>query len=432
MDVASIIRWQVEQNGFISLARFMELALYCPEFGYYERRRGHDASQEPASDPPIGREGDYYTSVSTGSLFGQLLAFQFDQWLGAPIGTGVGDPADQSHRPASPPTNRVAQFQIVEAGAHDGRLALDILNWLKLHRPQLLDRLEYWLVEPSGQRQSWQKTKLESFAGQVRWVDSFQTLPKTTNENGLNLEGSSSRSREQSRNSIEANTAPESQSAAGFSGIIFCNELLDSFPAHRLAWDRASGKWIEWGIGVCNDQFVWRPLRNTGHDWNDELCQAGFNLNPELLRVLPDGFIIDHCPEARSWWQRAAAALHQGRLLTIDYGFTAEQFLSPARSHGTLRAYRRHQVTGDVLANPGKQDLTSHINFTQIQKAGEDAGLRTEGLFTQAQFLTAITTRLLAEGGNALSPSQARQFQTLTHPEHLGRPFRVLIQSRTG
>ena len=54
----------------ITFARFMELALYCPNCGYYERE-----------EDIIGRQGDYYTSVSVGSLFGELLAFQFAEWL---------------------------------------------------------------------------------------------------------------------------------------------------------------------------------------------------------------------------------------------------------------------------------------------------------------------------------------------------------------
>ena len=51
---------------------------------------------------------------------------------------------------------------------------------------------------------------------------------------------------------------------------------------------------------------------------------------------------------------------------------------SPARTSGTLRAYFRHHASDDVLANPGEQDLTAHVNFSAIQKAGEDAGLKTE------------------------------------------------------
>jgi SAM-dependent MidA family methyltransferase len=150
-----------------------------------------------------------------------------------------------------------------------------------------------------------------------------------------------------------------------------------------------------------------------------------------LESVLPDGFVLEWCPAAGEWWRQAAAALRQGHLLTFDYGFTAREFLAPERPHGTLRAYRRHHVTAELLESPGEQDLTAHVNFTQLERAGQDQGLATEGLFTQAQFLTQAARRLWRESSHGEpSPLEARQFQTLTHPEHLGRSFRVLVQRR--
>src|SRR5205085_2631449 len=101
----------------------MELALYCPVYGYYEKEAD-----------TIGRRGDYYTSVSVGSLFGELLAFQFAEWLEQ---CGVTKGAER-------------QTQIVEAGAHDGKLAADILHWLREYRSELFNRLEYWILEPSA------------------------------------------------------------------------------------------------------------------------------------------------------------------------------------------------------------------------------------------------------------------------------------------
>ncbi|MDW8308419.1 MAG: SAM-dependent methyltransferase, partial [Verrucomicrobiales bacterium] len=124
---AELIRREIAQRGAIPFARFMELALYCPLCGYYEKK----------TDTP-GRRGDYYTSVSVGPLFGQLLAFQFAAWL-EPIRC-----AD-------------ARLLIVEAGAHDGRLARDILQWLRVHRAELLARLEYRLIEPSPSRRARQR-----------------------------------------------------------------------------------------------------------------------------------------------------------------------------------------------------------------------------------------------------------------------------------
>jgi SAM-dependent MidA family methyltransferase len=67
---AEIIRRETAERGVLSFARFMELALYCPNSGYYEAEKDN-----------LGRRGDYYTSVSAGELFGQLLAYQFAAWL---------------------------------------------------------------------------------------------------------------------------------------------------------------------------------------------------------------------------------------------------------------------------------------------------------------------------------------------------------------
>lgn len=100
---------EIRVAGPISFARFMDLALYCPVYGYYEK--------EPDS---LGRGGDFYTSVCAGSLFGELLAFQFAEWLGG----------------TRPPTT----LQLVEAGAHRGLLANDILSWLRTRRPDLFNQ----------------------------------------------------------------------------------------------------------------------------------------------------------------------------------------------------------------------------------------------------------------------------------------------------
>ena len=122
--------------------------------------------------------------------------------------------------------------------------------------------------------------------------------------------------------------------------------------------------------------------------------------------------------------------LQRGKLLTIDYGFTANEMFSPGRTHGTLRAYHQHHLSDDLLAHPGEQDLTAHVNFSALQKVGEAAGLKTELFCTQPQFLTRILQKAVAEGAFAeWNARRVRQFQTLTHPEHLGRAFRVLVQS---
>jgi SAM-dependent MidA family methyltransferase len=224
-------------------------------------------------------------------------------------------------------------------------------------------------------------------------------------------------------------------------GVIFSNELLDAMPVHRFGWDAAKKTWFEWGVTVDDEKFAWAKIQ-----------PSAFSLQPSALEsVLPDGYTIETCPAAESWWCEAAGILERGKLLTIDYGFTADELFSPSRPRGTLRAYSRHHASDDLLANVGEQDLTAHVNFSAIQAAGEFAGLRTEMFSTQSQFLTQIleksskddspgkhiaAKRLVSpksDGGGSedgWTSAQARQFQTLTHPEHLGRAFRVLVQSR--
>jgi SAM-dependent MidA family methyltransferase len=355
--IIGIIEDELKVRGPMPFARFMELALYCPNFGYYEH-----------SEASPGRRGDYYTSVSVGPLFGELLANRFAGWLAA-----------------LPDRKR----QILEAGAHDGQLAVDILRRLKTHRPDVLESIEYWILEPSLRRRQSQEKTLGEFERHVRWFESWDALP-----------------------------------ADGVCGVIFSNELLDAMPVHRLGWDAAGGKWFEWGVALEDGRFVWTKLNMT-----DPSVPVPVLPN-ELLAVLPDGFSTEVCPAAIEWWRSAAKTLRGGKLLAFDYGLTAEQFFTPERKSGTLRAYHRHHASHDVLERAGEQDITASVNFTAIQNAGESAGLVTETFSTQAQFLTDIVAASAKDPGfNEWFAPRSRQFQTLTHPEHLGQSFRVLVQS---
>ena len=152
----------------------------------------------------------------------------------------------------------------------------------------------------------------------------------------------------------------------------------------------------------------------------------------ELAEVLPDGFTVEISPAAADWWEKAAKALRSGILMTLDYGLTEEEFFVPERSLGTLRSYSQHKVSGEVLQEVGLQDMTAHINFTTLQKLGEAAGLRTDDFASQSKFLTRIFEQTIRNPSRFApwTPARLRQFQTLTHPEHLGRAFRVLVQAR--
>ncbi|MGH8023099.1 MAG: SAM-dependent methyltransferase, partial [Limisphaerales bacterium] len=300
-----------------------------------------------------------------------LLAFQFSEWL-EELKTPAGD------------------LVIVESGAHGGQLAHDILTWLGPTRPALFDRLQYRIVEPSVRRRDWQRASLASFGGKVQWFEDFGAC-----------------------------------ATSGVTGIIFSNELLDSFPVRRLGWDARSKKWFEWGVAASGEKFVWAKI-----ELNDDPIPPA-SAPPALLEALPDNFTTEICPAATSWWRVAASGLKRGKLMTIDYGLEADDFFTPSRANGTLRAFYRHHFADNVLANAGEQDLTAQVHFSEIQHAGEEVGLQTEFFSSQAKFLTGILEKTLKDKSfGAWTSARGRQFQTLTHPDHLGRAFRVLVQSK--
>jgi len=364
----------------------MELVLYCPVYGYYEKE-----------GDTVGRRGDFYTSVSVGSLFGELLAFQFAQWLihGHVDTSGV----------------RFKYKWITEAGAHNGTLARDILRHLRAWHPTFFSELQYWIIEPSELRQSWQKDLCSEFGSQLHWAKDLQSW-------------------------AEMRSAGPDAGAGEEDGIFFSNELLDAFPVHRFGWDATQRDWFEWGVTLDGDQFTWARLpkeRSSITLSRAAVVSVLRNCEAAGGDALPDGFIVDVSPGATEWWAQAARLLPSGKLITIDYGFEQDELLASGRSQGTLRSYRSHRSGADLLEHPGDQDITAHINFSAIREAGESSGLRTEALQTQAQFLTHIAAHTWKPGAafDTWGPDRKRQFQTLTHPEHLGRAFRVLIQSRS-
>src|SRR5688572_21006833 len=107
--VFNILKDEITQKGPISFSRFMDAALYTPSHGYYERQK------------QIGCRGDFYTSVSAGPLFGQLLGVYFADCFEQIIKNETSVPQRPHQR---------SSFQILEAGAHDGRLANDIMGAL--------------------------------------------------------------------------------------------------------------------------------------------------------------------------------------------------------------------------------------------------------------------------------------------------------------
>jgi len=145
LELLQFIRSEIERDGPIPFARFMELALYHPEHGYYASGRAS-----------IGRHGDFFTNVSVGPLFGKLLAAQFVE-----IWEKLGRPDD---------------FTIVEQGAHDGVFAADVLSALRQSSGECFAATSYMIVEPFLIWRERQQKNLRDFSGKISWLKSIDQL----------------------------------------------------------------------------------------------------------------------------------------------------------------------------------------------------------------------------------------------------------------
>jgi len=139
-----LIRTSIRERGPLTVAAFMDLALYHPEFGYYAR-----ASRRS------GSTGDFVTSVDLGPLFGELLALQ------------IAEMAQLLGAAGSPVT-------LVEAGAGDGRLSHAILRGLKKVAPRVCAHTHLHLVERSAFARAAQHKVLTAWSEQAMSSD---TLP---------------------------------------------------------------------------------------------------------------------------------------------------------------------------------------------------------------------------------------------------------------
>ncbi|HEU0208785.1 MAG TPA: SAM-dependent methyltransferase [Candidatus Udaeobacter sp.] len=221
--MAELIRKTIRAHGPQSFAWFMQQALYHPDDGYYSSGRC-----------VIGRKGDYFTNVSVGPLFGQLLAAQFVE-----VWDRLG---------------KIDKFTIVEQGAHNGQFACDVLESVESRLPEFFEALRYRIVEPFPILRKRQQWLLEPFGAKVEWCESLEP----------------------------------------FTGVHFSNELLDSMPVRLVK--NGHEKFV--GLDGDKFVFVERlagktALNQAALDWIDGIAA---NLQRGYVIAIDYGWVGDEFP----------------------------------------------------------------------------------------------------------------------------------------
>jgi SAM-dependent MidA family methyltransferase len=196
-------------------------------------------------------------------------------------------------------------------------------------------------------------------------------------------------------------------------GCIFSNEFFDALPVRKIV--RRGGKLRE--IYVTED-----------------FSEVEGELQEPLDLPLAEGQLADISTDARRWIARIAQSLKRGYHLAIDYGYEDREFY--ARPRGTLMCYWRHQAVDDPYVRIGEQDITAHVNFSDLMREGAMAGLVTEEFGTQMNFLIELgilgELETLVPAGSVESIQRLAAIKKLFLPGGMGERFKVLVQRVSG
>lgn len=200
--------------------------------------------------------------------------------------------------------------------------------------------------------------------------------------------------------------------------VVFSNELFDAQPFHRVVWQ--DGQWRELGVALHG-----RHLREV------ILSEPSPELAAELHRLpatSEPGYHIDVPLRTVPLLEKIIGQRWRGLFLAFDYGKSWADLAENLPS-GTARTYHRQKMGNDLLARPGKQDLTCHICWDWLEDGLVRAGFGEPVVQSQEAFFMHHAARALAaitqaEAG-AFSPRK-RLVMQLLHPANMGQKFQAL------
>ncbi len=279
----------------------------------------------------IGTQGDFFTASSLGSDFGELLAEQFLE-----IWKVLGSPNS---------------FDLVEVGAGSGFMAADIVKYLQNNHPDFYAVINYVIIEESkGLIEQQKKTLAITYKGNKIIWKSWKEI------DNLSL-----------------------------TGCIFSNELIDAFPVHIVTVNSQELQEIYLTLSAGNVKEVVSSLSTSKIIDYFNLININLTTND-----YPENYRTEVNLKALDWLETISSKLKRGYLLTIDYGYSASKYYHPQRYQGTLKCYYKHRHHNDPYVNIGRQDITSHVNFTALEKQGKLLELETLDFTQQGLFLMGL------------------------------------------
>ncbi|MET3288124.1 UNVERIFIED_CONTAM: SAM-dependent MidA family methyltransferase [Brevibacillus sp. OAP136] len=326
-----------------------------------------------ANRPKVGKKGDFYTSASVHPVFAETIADAIVSMI-------------EVLKPVQP--------TIVEIGGGTGYLMKHLLTRIRNIQPELFAKLGVIVIEASPYHRALQQEAFGHMTNQIEWYDSLAEAAK--------------------ERTVE--------------GVIFSNEWLDAFPVHiveqgkdglaeiGVRWDEQAAAFAECVLPALTPQIS-RFLAK-------EKLALATSMRAEICLGMHDAV------------RDVSSLLARGAVITIDYGDRQELLHHPARNRGTLMCYHQHHAHDDPFRAVGEQDMTAHVNFSLLEKWGEEAGLSAAWYGRQDDFLikSGILQKLVEHQDRDPFTSVAmkvnRAIQQLILPGGMGGVFKVLVQTK--
>ena len=269
-----------------------------------------------------------------------------------------------------------------EIGAGNGRCAQAFLQeWYRANYPELT----YTIIEKSPYHIKLQKEKFKK-QWPIQYVEGFHELK-------------------------------------GFKGMFFSNELFDALPVHLVS--KQQGSLYEVMVAVEHGELVEKNCLLSN--------QKIISFIEEHHVVIPEGHRIEIPLQMEKIFSEMDNSLAEGMIVTIDYGYTNEEWQEPVRKDGSLRGYYQHQLIRNILEYPGEMDLTSHIHWDALVNIGNKYGIHTIEQKRQDEFLLSIGILDQLESHQDLNPfsdvnKRNRAIRSLIMPSGMSPSFQVLVQ----
>jgi SAM-dependent MidA family methyltransferase len=327
----------------------------------------------------FGEKGDFITAPEISPLFGQSIAHT------------IGPVLDYLSKAGEIP-------QILEFGAGSGKLCQDLLT--ALHNNQQLP-YKYLILEVSSELISRQKARLlafledEQISTQIEWI---------------------------------------SEMPSHFKGVILANEVLDAIPVELII--KNDLHWHYLGISInpkpSSPSFSDHWLFTKG-------TQVPLSELPQYLidkfDQFPEGYTTEIHPQSIAWLKHLAQNLEQGIFLTFDYGFPEQEYYHEQRVSGTHIAHHRHQAIPDMFYLPGLCDLTSHVEWSTLNRVAQASGLSLLYYQCQGSYLlqTGIGNLFMqsVDSDDAIAYTNAASaLQKLISEAEMGELFKVIAWTK--